>query len=395
MLDGLKHISKRTDVYLLGACLFELISGRGPHAADSVREALEHVVRPITFDFDTSVPKELANICIKALAYSPDERWEDVGVFKTALEDYLLHRISIEMSREAADKLDALRQLIREFSDGKNLDEDVSTLKVWPTFNECRFGFEQALKQWPENNNAKQDLQTTISLMAEWEIERSLLQSAEVLFAELDEPTTELIQKLKQLRKTISSDEDRRAELERLAFEQDARIGAKERIRFMLALIPVTTILIGIVYLGAKRSGQETTSLDLLYYLLFTIVITSIAGYKFRKAFWANERSRHITKTLILMFAGILLTRLVGVFLDQPAAVTLRDEFFVITSIFSMIALSHYKTAWCIVALLLIGIVTTVLIPEHILEIYIACHTGIVVGSLVIFGMEAKSVADG
>ena len=73
-------------------------------------------------------------------------------------------------------------------SDASLNNEDAQ--QRWTVSNRSRFGFEQALKQWPDNAAAKKGFTEAVSTMAQIEIVRGRLQSAEYLYAELENPPT-------------------------------------------------------------------------------------------------------------------------------------------------------------------------------------------------------------
>jgi len=72
------RVDGRTDVFSLGVVFYELLSGRRPFQGDSREELLEqiatHEPRPPR-QWDTTVPKELERICLKALAKRSSERY--------------------------------------------------------------------------------------------------------------------------------------------------------------------------------------------------------------------------------------------------------------------------------------------------------------------------------
>ncbi|MEM1413919.1 MAG: serine/threonine-protein kinase, partial [Myxococcota bacterium] len=73
-------IDERSDVYGLGAMLFELLSGKPPHdgksAIDVIRQVLEHDPRPV-LEVVPDAPRELAAIADRALARAPGARYAD------------------------------------------------------------------------------------------------------------------------------------------------------------------------------------------------------------------------------------------------------------------------------------------------------------------------------
>lgn len=85
-----------TDVYLLGAVLYEIISGNPPHRGDTMWEVLVASYKGNMPEFTGDFPRELKNICKKAMAREPQDRHESVKEFQKALSKYLRNRESLK-----------------------------------------------------------------------------------------------------------------------------------------------------------------------------------------------------------------------------------------------------------------------------------------------------------
>jgi len=127
-------LSARTDVFLLGAILHELLTGKAPNAAGELQQALFKALRCEAPVFDAQVPKELANACRKALAKDPAARHASVLEFQQALEGYLTHRDSLALSEKAQAE---------------------ASVGAIPNLARAVVLFEQALALWPGNAAAR------------------------------------------------------------------------------------------------------------------------------------------------------------------------------------------------------------------------------------------------
>ncbi|MFT4975649.1 MAG: sulfatase activating formylglycine-generating enzyme [Myxococcota bacterium] len=85
------QIGPPSDVYALGAVLFELLCGRAPFEGADQRAVLKAVRagQRQPFPEDLHTPKELVAICDRAMAYEAADRYPDAQALHTALRDWL------------------------------------------------------------------------------------------------------------------------------------------------------------------------------------------------------------------------------------------------------------------------------------------------------------------
>ncbi len=90
-------LDERTDVYSLGAILYELLTKHPPFASsssgmkgvDEIIDAVKH--RPLVppREIDPTIPRQLEAICLKAMSKSRQDRYATAADFKEALEEFL------------------------------------------------------------------------------------------------------------------------------------------------------------------------------------------------------------------------------------------------------------------------------------------------------------------
>jgi len=82
-----EEITARTDVYALGAILYEILAGRTPHAGETLAELYRRIVRDDPAP--PGGPSDLEVIAMKALEKEPGRRYADAGEFADDLHRHL------------------------------------------------------------------------------------------------------------------------------------------------------------------------------------------------------------------------------------------------------------------------------------------------------------------
>ena len=91
--DGaIAEIDERSDVWSLGAVLFELLAGRPPYEGATPFEIIGKVLKdpaPAVREFETRVPKELAAVTMKALERDKSRRYDSARELASEIDAYL------------------------------------------------------------------------------------------------------------------------------------------------------------------------------------------------------------------------------------------------------------------------------------------------------------------
>ena len=143
--EDINAVDERTDIYLLGAILFEILEGFPPHLLRSfwhIEDANEqftsivHAVMTNQIEKEISHPGELMDIAIKAMSTNRDNRYESVEEFQEAIRQYRITGNAEEFYQRA-------------------MSDDASEEKQYDDFQSSIALFSEALQKWPANQRAE------------------------------------------------------------------------------------------------------------------------------------------------------------------------------------------------------------------------------------------------
>lgn len=125
-------IGPASDVYLLGAILFQIVTGVGPHTGKTVRACLNAAFNNEIIPYAGDDP--LIEIARKAMATEPVDRYASVEALQVAIRQYQAHSESVRITERSHDVLAAAK-----------------AQKDYEKFARAQFGFQEAIELWPEN----------------------------------------------------------------------------------------------------------------------------------------------------------------------------------------------------------------------------------------------------
>lgn len=134
-----EKIGTRSDIFLLGAILYQIIQGYPPHPGRTAMEVLRAAANNQIIPVES--PDPLMKIAMRAMETQPEDRYSTVEEMQDAIRQYRRHSESIALTERSET----------------TLAQAVSS-KDYERFSRSVFGFRDALELWPENNAASTGL---------------------------------------------------------------------------------------------------------------------------------------------------------------------------------------------------------------------------------------------
>jgi tRNA A-37 threonylcarbamoyl transferase component Bud32 len=343
MLKGTgPHVTPRSDVYLLGATLHEILMREVRHRGDTILEVLYAAAESLPFDYPPSVPAELAALCTRATSRDPAARPESARAFRQAIADFLQHRGSNALAEAAAARLTDLRArggaALLESDAAGGADPAIRAL-----FSEASFGFRQALLLWEGNPIARAGLTETLTWMIGYELSRRHAEAAAALLAELPEPSPGLAAEIEALRVELARERDELARLRDAARDLDLVISFRPRILLIMSLGLFVCALMLAMWMWSP-SPPSHVDLSLVFGAgILCLLVTLIVR---RKHLLANQANRQIASMLLLFLLMGLGNHLVARALDLSVAIAIVWDMVVSAAIGAMAAITIHKSFW-------------------------------------------------
>ncbi len=304
-------VSERTDIYLLGATLYEILSGKPPHKGTTLLEIYRSVAASDP-PLPPTAPVGLAHICRRAMQLDPERRFESAEEMRRALQEFLQHRGSAELADQAVQRLQSLLQLLRRASTEQKSGSDAMAdserrQQIYRLYGACRFGFLQALETWSDNAQAAAKLTEATTAMVKYELTQGDPRAASALLVDLPESCS--VSEHLAARVATALNEKRAEEARLLAIEErerarDPYVGSRVRV-IVTAAMSLSWILLPLaVALLRPVSTMHPPHGNMVMGSLFLAALVVGAALVARKSIVASAINRRLVTVAGCMLLG-------------------------------------------------------------------------------------------
>lgn len=355
------RIDARTDVFLLGATLHEVLTGRPPYSGDSIHAVLiaAHDAEPPTYG--PEVPSELAAIARRAMAASPEARFPTALAFRQALDERRRHAGALALVRSGRELLAELESAPpATASSGPDVDRKLT---------ECRFAFVQALRIWPENDDAREGLDAALRKAVHHELGRENPVAARSLLGELHTPDTDLLAQVDALEAVVASRRGAVEKLEAIAADADLRVGLRSRVMLFGLVIAAGVAISAYFSLGPRADVAPPNANEVIGVAVLFIVIVALGSALLRKHLLANLAGRQAIGLLAGGLVGLLAHRLIGAANGVSTLSVLAMDFVVLGLVSGAAGLIVPRASWAALVPI-VGAVLSACFPSRVVVIF-------------------------
>lgn len=342
-----------TDIYLVGATLHHVLTGRPPHDGGNAFESLLKATTSVPLAYP-DLPTELAAILHRAMAADPRRRYRTAAALREELRLFLAHRASRDLTEVAGDRLaeaDALES--GDPARGGRLTE-------------ARAGYRQALASWPGNAEAREGFHRATVRLAEEELARDNLGAAEALLGDLERPPPSLADRVAALRERIETQRDEVRSLRRQGVDRDLSLGARGRA--LAALLFGVACLVNLSLLHVWRGHpSHWTGTQFVFDATLSVVLSAGVLGIFRSSFLKNRANRNVAILLVFSTVAVLVERALVAGAEVSFTPVIALEHFVYAAGFGGMALAADYRIFAVSLAFAAGGVLGLLLPQWVL----------------------------
>lgn len=327
-------VDARTDVYLVGATLHEILTGEPPHSGDTLHRVLLAALQSAPKTYSAETPADLADIATRAMAREPDGRYPTIRHVRDALGAHARNRASQTLSERANQILSGelepmLRTATKDFS------------IIYRALAECRFALREARREWPRNPRVESAEHRLAAATVRVEVLRRDPAAARTALANAGFELPELAEELECLERELLAERSESERVRRLA--ELGESNAQVRTRMATGMLGAVGAIAVSVYSMMVEARHTITVFDLVTFPMITgtfgVAAVAVSG----RELLSHPFNRRAVIWLFGCLAAIIVDRLLALLVGTPPAHVLVHDLAVLTACFALGALWLFR----------------------------------------------------
>lgn len=231
-------VGPHTDVFLLGATLYEVLARRPPHDAPNALAALVAALIGEPPPLPADAPRDLVQLVRRAMAHDPEDRFPSAEAFREGLARYLASRAVENVHSEGRAALARADAVIGA--------EGAAAPEAYRALIEARFALSSTLRARPDAE-VRAELDGCLGRLVERELALRSPAGAQTLLGEMSEIPAGLSSRVRTLARSVETERDAiedRARARREADSSDALPAISRAIASAVALVIVVWVYV-------------------------------------------------------------------------------------------------------------------------------------------------------
>jgi serine/threonine-protein kinase len=350
------RVDARTDVFLLGSTLHEILTGKPRHEGESLMDAVKSAVESTPVDYPPDVDPGLAALANRATSRDPEQRPQSAAALRAELVAWSRHR-SAEALISAADE--RLREVEQSLA-AKEAPLDLPT--VYRLLAEARFGLTQGLASSSDVESGRAAMRRCVVASVALELRQDHLDAAEVHARELDPPDPALLARVQARRAELRATAAEQARLAEVARGLDPSRAARRRTLPLIAVWTVVTctgVALSTIPAGTSAKGLlVASSFGFSFVALGVVLRRKSEGMR-------NAFNRRAAATILLGGAAILVHRAFGLLLAYPPHEILAGDLLLFAVLTATAAITLYARLLVMLLPMALGVAVVLAWPAY------------------------------
>jgi hypothetical protein len=300
-----------TDVYLLGAVLYEVLAGAPPHGGGDLVALLDSVLHGPP-PLPPTAPPALAQLVTRCMARAPQDRPASCREVKAALTAFLARRAAEAIGAAARD---ATRRLEERVAGAAAEDDVTAAIRL---FAEARFGFAQMKAAGGDAGEAARGVARAVEAAVTLALRSASPETAQVFITAVTSPPEALAARVAAARAEAAA---RTARWRAAADDADLRIGRGTRLRLLVGMGVIASTSAVVAHFATVARGVERSHLAGVLWLVGLLAVGALGMLRLRSQM-KNEITRRFMQTLLVGIGTVIVTRLSFWFLGLSATMT-------------------------------------------------------------------------